>query len=126
MLKIKELLKLVFSNMARNRKLIHCLLILSIGFMPVFGLGAADMQHLDHASTGCFDCDPTEMAVDLSCDSEGCLTAAHTCGANFSTGFIPENTGSINNQLSRLVNKLSVESIFRSHLAESIYRPPIS
>jgi len=94
--------------------------------MPLFGLSASDMQHLDHASTSCFDCDPMEMAIDLSCDSEGCLPAAHTCGTNFHAGFVPENTGGIDNQPSRLVNNPPGETVFRSQLAESIYRPPIS
>jgi hypothetical protein len=110
--------------MAHNRKLIHCLLILSVGLMP--NLSSADFQHPDHASSGCFDCNPIEMTIEISCESDSCLPAAHTCGANFCPGFIPENAASIGKQLSRLVKNLPGKIIFRSHLAESIYRPPIS
>jgi len=112
--------------MARNRKLIHCLMILCIGLMPVFSLSASELQHVDHASSGCLDCNPIEMAIDLSCGGEDCVPSAHACGANFCAGFVPENAVSAISQSVRLINSPPVETSFRSHLAESIYRPPIS
>ena len=112
--------------MANDRKLIHCLLVLCIGLMPAYGLGASESQHVDHAPSDCLDCNPAETASGHICEDESCVQAAHTCGSIFYAGFVPENLANTNSQSVRLVNSLTGETRFRSRLAESIYRPPIS
>ena len=94
--------------------------------MPAYGLGASELQHLGHASSDCLDCNPAEMAIDHTCEGESCVHAANACGANFYAGFVPINAVSTVSQQIRLVNISPDTSSFRSHLAESIYRPPIS
>lgn len=111
--------------MARNTNLIHYLLILCIGFMPTFSLGLDDVNQMGHGSTSCLDCDPMEMALDLTCESDICLPTAHACGANHCAGFIPVNAVTFDDQVYRLISERPGEPVFRSHLTETIYRPPI-
>lgn len=112
--------------MTPGRKLIHCLLILSIGLLPASIIAADEVQHTDDMSTGSFDCDTAKKAVDPSCDNESCLLVAHCCGANSGAVFIALNLSGELNQFSRFIKHPLDKVGFRSRRAESIYRPPIA
>jgi len=111
--------------MVCKRKLIHYLLILSIGLMPAFVLASNEMHHMDSMSTT-FDCDSKIKAADLSCENQSCLSTTHACGANSGIGFIPINISGEFNQLPRRINHPPDKINYRSRLAHSIYRPPIA
>jgi hypothetical protein len=112
--------------MVYKRKLIHYLLILSIGLMPAFVLASNEMHHMDSMSTSPFDCDSMIKALDLSCENQSCSSIANACGANLGIGFIPVNISGEFNQLPRLINYPPDTISYRSRLAHSIYRPPIA
>jgi hypothetical protein len=112
--------------MVCKRKLIHYLLILSIGLMPAFVLASNEMHHMDSMSTSPFDCDSMIKAFDLSCENQSCSSMTNACGANSGTGFIPINISGEYNQLPRPINQPPDKIGYRSRLAHSIYRPPIA
>jgi hypothetical protein len=112
--------------MVCKRKLIHYLLILSIGLMPAFVLASNEMHHMDSMSTSPFDCDSMIKAPDLSCENQSCLSTTHACGANSGIGFIPINISGEFNLLPRSIKNPPDKVSYRSRLAHSIYRPPIA
>lgn len=112
--------------MARATRPIHYLLVFCIGFMPAFNLAAADEQHEDAMPASCLDCNPMEMAADLPCDSDECMSIMHACGPCASIGFIPVNLPDLYNQTPRLISYLPAYIKFGSHSGDSIYRPPIA
>ena len=112
--------------MTPRRKLIHYLLILSIGLLPAAIIAADEVQHTDAMSTGSVDCDPAKKAVDPSCDNESCLFVAHGCGANSGAVFIASNLFGEVNHFSRFIKHPLDKVGFWSRRAESIYRPPIA
>lgn len=112
--------------MTPRRKLIHYLLILSIGLLPAAVIAADEVQHTDAMSTSSVGCDPAKKAVDLSCDNESCLLVAHCCGANSGAVFVASNLFGELNQFSRFTKHPLHKVGFRSRRAESIYRPPIA
>ena len=112
--------------MTLRRKLIHCLLILSIGLLPASIMAADEVQHTVDMSTGSFDCDSAKKAVDPSCDNESCLLVAHGCAANSGAVFIALNLFGELDQFSRFIKHPLEKVGFRSRRAESIYRPPIA
>ncbi len=112
--------------MIRAKRLIHYLLVICIGSTPALNLAAGDMQHEDATPASCFDCSPMEMAVDIPCDSEDCVSATHACGPCASIGFIPANLTDRYNQTLRLINYPPAYIKFGSHSGDSIFRPPIA
>ena len=112
--------------MARATRPIHYLLVFCIGFMPALNLAAADVQHDDAMPASCLDCNPMEMAADLPCDSDDCMSIIHACGPCASIGFIPVNLPDLYIQTPRLISYLPAYIKFGSHSGDSIYRPPIA
>ena len=111
---------------ACKRKLLHYLLILSLGLMPATVLAMDEMQHMDTMSTGSTNCEQMTKLANFSCGHESCMSMAHVCGANFSSGFIPASFLGDSNRLRHPVNYLPDEIRYRSRLDDSIYRPPIA
>ncbi len=112
--------------MIRNRILIHYLLVICIGLMPLVGSGAEAGGHADHVTTGLVDCHSAERLHDPVCDSENCQPAAHACAAYFCAGFIPENTLHAGGRKPGTSGFIPAAVAFNSYPAGSIYRPPIS
>ena len=111
---------------ACKKKLLHSLLILAIGLMPVAVLSMDDMHHMNPLSAGSTDCEQMAMATDPSCDHESCVSMGHVCGANSATGFITESLLGDINPLPETVKHSQGDIRYRLRLKDSIYRPPIA
>jgi hypothetical protein len=88
-------------------RLIHYLLILCLGVLPLGGGYAANADHGDHMSADCGGCDNHAGGGKDACDGEICLSVSY-----------PEATAVIRLDLP--------EPRFFSQLVFSIYRPPIA
>ncbi len=106
-------------------RIIHYLLIISIGLLPMAGVNAADIGHDEMMPDKCESRWLTETATQSACDDNFCLSITATCGACSGVSFISATTGFQNIEATVAIDRDEVEAGFRSYLAFLIYRPPI-
>ena len=113
-------------HVALKNPVIHYLLIICLGVLPLGSGYAAAVDHGDTMSDSCGGCDIEQSSGHDSCDGEICLSVAGHCSfgcgmpalATQAVEHIPVGVG--------LSARPLFELRFNSRFIFSIYRPPIS
>ena len=106
-------------------RIIHYLLIICIGLLPCASSYAAYVDHGDLMSENCGNCDMSHTTGQGSCDGEICMFVAGLCGFGFGAMMNSATVVNRNPEAARLSGRDMSEARYHSHLAFSIYRPPI-
>jgi len=109
-----------------KKYLIHCLLALCIGLLPVLNASAMSVEHPACMPMDCFDCDPVELELDGSCENQDCNSITQSCGSHTSANYLPASS-LVEYVPFEHINALSrYDSDYRQYVTDQIYRPPIS
>ncbi|MCP4388545.1 MAG: hypothetical protein GY802_09625 [Gammaproteobacteria bacterium] len=107
-------------------RVIHYLLILCLGVLPLGSNYAANADHDDLMSDNCGGCDIDTNGGHDACDGELCLSVSGHCGFGCSLPALAA-TAVEHSSVATAVTRLDLlEPQFFSHLVFSIYRPPIT
>jgi len=112
--------------MAIKKYLIHCMLAICIGLLPVLNASAMSVEHSDSMTMDCIDCDPVEMNHDSPCKSQDCNSITQSCGSHTSANYLPPSP-LVEHVPEVQINSLSrYDSDYRQGVTDQIYRPPIA
>ena len=112
--------------MAIKNHLIHCLLALCIGLLPVLNASAMSIEHSVSMTMDCIDCDPAEMNHDSPCKNQDCNSITLSCGSHASANYLPPSP-LVENVPEMQINGLSrYNPDYRPGVNDTIYRPPIA
>ena len=112
--------------MAIKKYLIHCMLALCIGLLPVLNASAMSVEHSDSMLMDCIDCDPVEMDFDSHCKNQDCNSITQSCGSHTSANYLPPSP-LVEHVPEVQINGLSrYDSDYRPGVNDTIYRPPIA
>ena len=112
--------------MAIKKYLIHCLLALCIGLLPVLNASAMSVDHSGTMPMDCADCGPVEMSNDSPCKNHDCNSNPESCGSHNSVNYLPPSP-LVESLPGRQINGLSrYDPDYRPGVSDRIYRPPIA
>lgn len=112
--------------MAIKKYLIHCMLALCIGLLPVLNAGAMNVEYSDTMLMDCIDCDPAEMNHDSSCKNQDCNSVTQSCGSHTSANYLPPSPLVDNIPEVQINGPGQYNPDYQPGVNDTIYRPPIA
>ena len=106
-------------------RVIHYLLIICVGLLPLASSYAAYVDHSDFMSENCDNCDMSHTTGQGSCDGVICMSVAGLCGFGFGAMLNSAPVVKRNPEVAYMPGRDMSAARYHSHLAFSIYRPPI-
>lgn len=113
--------------MIQKKFVIVYVLILSITILPVLSVAAAEKQDMQTMLTAyCADCGTSDGGSHDFCAKNQCLVSTGVCVTQLNSAYLPGLLSVPKMVLPFFENRHASQILFRSHLAFSIYRPPIA
>ena len=112
--------------MAVKKHLLHLMLVLSIGLLPMLNVSAMSMEHAASAPMDCIDCDRVKAGLDGSCLQMDCSSVSQSCGSHTSATYLPVSS------LVEVIPFIQIDDAgritpdYRQNLIDPIFRPPIA
>lgn len=112
--------------MAIKKHLIHCLLALCVGLLPVLNANAMSVEHSASGPMDCLDCDPVEMNMDKFCGDQECDSLTQSCASHTCVIYLPTSASFENVYIAQSGDPKRYVSDYRRRATDPIYRPPIA
>lgn len=112
--------------MLNKKHLIHCLLAVCIGLLPMLSAGAMSVEHMDSVAMDCPDCAPVERHLDSGCEDHECSYVGQHCGYHTCASYLHVSPLVENIPVTQVNDLPRYDSSYRQAITDQIYRPPIA
>ena len=112
--------------MTIKKHLLHCLLAICLGLLPVLSGGGASFEHAANAPMDCADCGPMDMDHGGLCQHQDCGSRTQSCQSSSAASCLPASAA-VATAPGRLVGSPDrSDAPGLREMDDSIYRPPIT